>query len=161
MTDYLSSLDYDENFQEVQRVLCRLVAIDTQYYSTAVYAINFNALNSTLGTSGYGIAVINAFEGNGILKQAVFASEYSEANLQLINSIKDENYTLNYTQAGWSDTNDYVLDTSTNHTVVYTYDNKVGAFIGKDNRFFEVIELLDDGATLPIATASDIETIIL
>ena len=159
MTDYLSSLDYDENFQDAQRVLCRLVAIDTQYYSTAVYAINFNDLNSTLGTSGYGIAVINAFEGNGILKQAVFASEYSEANLQLINSIKDENYTLNYTHAGWSDTNDYVLDTSTSHTVVYTYDNKVGAFVGKDNRFFEVIELLD--APLPIATASDIETIIL
>ena len=121
--------------------------------------MNLNALNSALGTSGYGIAVIGGLEEGSTVKQVVFVSEYSEANLQLINSIKDENYTLNYTQAGWSDTNDYVLDTSTSHTVVYTYDNKLRAFIGKDNRFFEVIELLH--TSLPIATASDIETIIL
>ena len=159
ITDYLSTLDYDENFQEVQRVLCRLVAIDIQYGSTAVYAMNLNALNSTLGTSGYGIAVIGGLEEGSTVKQVVFVSEYSEANLQLIDSIKDENYTVNYTQAGWTDTNDYLLDTSTNHTVVYTYDNKVGAFVGKDNRFFEVIELLH--TSLPIATASDIATIIL
>ena len=160
MTDYLSSLNYDETIQGVQSV-CKLVGIDGHSNSIAVYAIDFNAFSSTMGTSGYGIAVIDSTGGSFVLKQAVFASDYNEANLQLVNTIKDENYTVNYTQAGWIDTSDYVLDTSTSHTIVDIYDNKVNAFLGKDSRFFEVIELLDDGATLPIATASDIATITL
>lgn len=161
MTDYLSSLNYDETVQGVQKSVCKLVAIDEQYGSIAVYAINFNAFKSTHNTSGYGIAVIDTAGGSIVVKQAVFASEYNEANLQFINAIKDENYTVDYTQAGWNDTSDYILSTSINHTIVDVHDNKVSAFIGRDNRFFEVTELLDDGATVPIATASDISTIIL
>ncbi len=161
MTDYLSGLNYNETVQGVQKSVCKLVAIDEQYGSIAVYAINFNAFKSTHNTSGYGIAVIDTAGGSIVVKQAVFASEYNEANLQFINAVKDENYTVDYTQAGWNDTRDYILSTSINHTIVDVHDNKVSAFIGRDNRFFEVTELLDDGATLPIATASDISTIIL
>lgn len=142
MTDYLSSLNYDETIQEVQSV-CKLFGIDKHSNSIAVYAINFNAFSSTMGTSGYVIAVIDSTGGSFVLKQALFASDYNEANLQLVNTIKDENYTVNYTEAGWIDTSDYVLNTSTNHTVVDIYDNKVNAFIGIDNRFFETTEMLN------------------
>lgn len=152
MTDYLSGLTYDEAIKydetapEVQCV-CKLVSIDWFDNSIAVYAINFNAFSSMMGTSGYAIGVIDTSVGGFVIKQTVFATEYSEANLQLVTAMADKNYTVQYTQAGWNDTKDYVLDTSTNHMIVGVYDNKVSAFIGRDSRFFDVIEMLDDSTT--------------
>lgn len=150
MTNYLSSLTYDEPIQGVNSV-CELLGIDTEADTIKVYAIDFGALNVVVpNTSGYGIAVIDttADSGGFVLKQAVFATEYNEANVTLINAIKDPSYVLNYTKAGWSDTNDYVLDTSTTHTIYSVHDNKVSAFIGRDSRFFEVVEMLNKGTEL-------------
>lgn len=145
MTNYLSSLSYNEPIQGINSV-CKLVGIDREEDTLSVYAIDFSALNVIVpNTSGYGIAVIDTTGSDFVLKQGVFTSEYSEANATLVNAIKDPNYVLNYTQAGWSDTNDYVLDTSDTHTIYSVHDNKVSAFIGRASRFFEVVEMLDDG----------------
>lgn len=141
MTNYLSGLTYNETIQGVPSV-CELLSIDTATDTTKVYAIDFSALNVVVpDTSGYGIAVIDTFGGSFVLKQAVFASEYSEANVTLVNAIKDANYTLDYTKAGWGDTNDYVLDTSTTHTIYSVHDNKVSAFIGRDTRLWDVLSM--------------------
>lgn len=155
MTNYLSSLTYAETIQDVPSV-CKLVGIDWYENSIAVYAMDFNALSVVVpNTSGYGIGVIDTAGDGFVLKQGVFATEYSEANATLINAIKDPNYTLDYTKAGWSDTNDYVLDTSTTHTIFGVRDNKVSAFIGRDNRFFDVVEMLDN------KSASEVKPLLL
>lgn len=141
MTNYLASLTYDETIQGVPSV-CKLVGIDFPTGTISVYAMDFNALNVVVpNTSGYGIGVIDTAGDGFVLKQGVFATEYNEANATLINAIKDPNYTLDYTKAGWSDTNDYVLDTSTTHTIWSVRDNKVGAFVGRDTRLWDVLSM--------------------
>ena len=143
MTSYLASLTYDEQIQGVNSV-CELLSIDADENTIKVYAINFNSLNVVVpDTSGYGIAVISTVGGSFVLKQAVFATEYNPANATLVDSIKDPNYTYEYTEAGWVDTKDYALNASTNHTIYRVRDNKVNAFIGIDNRFFETTEMLN------------------
>ena len=143
MTSYLASLTYDEQIQGVNSV-CELLSIDADDNTIKVYAINFNSLNVVVpDTSGYGIAVINTVGGSFVLKQAVFATEYNPANATLVDSIKDPNYTYEYTEAGWVDTKDYLLNASTNHTIYRVHDNKVNAFIGINSRFFETTEMLN------------------
>ena len=173
MTNYLSGLTYDREISGIPSI-CNLVDL-MGWYGEAnasngatflhVYAIDFSALNAIVpNTSGYGIAVCETLNENLVLKQAVFATEYNEANVTLINAIKDPNYVLNYTKAGWGDTNDYNVSTyigTTNGdytiqsiTVFNVYDNKVSAFIGRDSRFFEVVEMLDNDTELKEFTAT-------
>lgn len=170
MTNYLSGLTYDREISGVPSV-CNLVDLmgfnedaTIGYSFLHVYAIDFSKLNVIVpNTSGYGIAVCENLNENLVLKQAVFATEYNEANVTLINAIKDPNYVLNYTKAGWGDTNDYNVSTYIGAvdgditiqsiTVNNVHDNKVSAFIGRDSRFFDVIEMLDNGTELKEFTA--------
>lgn len=154
MTNYLASLTYDREISGVPSVcnLFDLVGWNEDASSGAtflhVYAIDFNALNVVVpNTSGYGIAVCERLGENLVLKQAVFATEYNEANVTLVNAIKDPNYVLNYTKAGWLDTNDYNVSTYIGAvdgnitiqsiTISSVHDNKVGEFIGVVDEFWE------------------------
>lgn len=129
MTDYLDDLPYNKDLNGVNCLTPLVVSAGYTY----VYAINFNAFSDMMGTSGYGIAVIE----NGILKQAIFTTDWSDANKQLVSSITDESYkpALENATIGWSDTNDYVLPN--NHVITYVYDDKVGEFIGVVDKFWE------------------------
>ena len=131
MTNYLASLPYGLEMFGVDCVT-RLLGLDNR---RSVYALNFNVFASTMGTSGYGIGIIDESSESTVMKQAVFVSEYNENNLALINSIKDENYTVNYTQAGWNDTGNYNF--AEEHTIIYVRDDKVGEFVGVVDNFWE------------------------
>lgn len=160
MTNYLSGLTYDREISGIPSIcnLFDLMGWDGEANASNgatflhVYAIDFSKLNVIVpNTSGYGIAVCETFNENLVLKQAVFATEYNEANVTLINAIKDPNYVLNYTKAGWGDTNDYNVSTyigTTNGdytiqsiTINSVHDNKVSAFIGRDTRLWDVLSM--------------------
>lgn len=133
MTDYLDGLPYNKDLNGVNCLTALVVSADEDMRYSRVYAINFNAFSDMMGTSGYGIAVIE----DGILKQAIFTTDWSDANKQLVSSITDESYkpALENATIGWSDTNDYVL--TGNHSIAYVYDDKVGDFIGVEDNFWE------------------------
>ncbi len=130
MEMYLSSLTYDLEINGVESV-CKLMSIDeTEDYDVGVYAMNFNAFADTMGTRGYGIAIIDDTGEGFILLQGVYATAYSEANVALINAIKAEGYELKYTNLGWCDVEDYYL-TEGEHTIVFVIDDFVTEFILK------------------------------
>lgn len=130
MEMYLSSLTYDVEVNGVESA-CKLMSIDeTEDYDVGVYAMNFNAFADTMGTSGYGIAIIDDTGEGFILLQGVYATAYSEANVALINAIKAEDYELKYTNSGWCDVEDFYL-TEGEHTIVFVIDDFVTEFILK------------------------------
>ena len=128
MNDYLSSLTYDYDVAGVNAA-CRLMCVDYEDDYIGVWAINFNAFAELYGTSGYGIAIIDDTGYGWILIQDVFGTEYSEANKALCEQIKASDYVLNYTQAGWTNTADYVLTKEAEHTIAYVRDDFVSKFV--------------------------------
>ena len=159
MINYLSQLPYDTPIPGVteDNAIYELMSIDkrtivnngsTSYAYLSVYAINLNALNSVMGTSGYAI-VIN--DDNFKVKRLLYISEYSEANAMFLSYSLAEGYTPNYSAEnyGWVDTSDYTTFEypteeyyeTINYLVGDIYDNKVGSFIGRDTRLWDVLSM--------------------
>ena len=169
MTSYLANLTYDSTLGicELLRIEQLIRNADSSHTATSdyciVYAIDLVAydtyLESLIGTkqgaTGYAI-VINNIDNQTV--QALFASEYSTANNNILCSALADGYVPNFTQAGWIDAYDLELDFSVGDLTIngfpvtevikeyyleVVHDNKVSAFIGRDTRLWDVLSMFN------------------
>lgn len=134
MKAFLEDLVYDEKVPnaDVDGFSTALYKHDVEGETRiGVYAINFNKV----GGNGYGIAITSTDnDGNFMLLQPIFASEYSQANLAIMQQWLPD---CTYSEAGWYNVNDFTFNSPIIMTDVVPVNKKyeyfVSAFIGTDN----------------------------